>query len=376
MLHGARVALRQAVLSAKFWPYACKHFCHARNIELREGQRAHSARFDGKEFDGTILPFGCLIDFFPTPPRKKTRRSQKDDVVLGDGEEYALPATDGELVDVEVGFDEDGNLEWIDDGDEAKEGIDIALHGKGRLSCDAECASIHQVKKIYGSPKEQWTCPMMAVYDKQTRSVCINDLAMQASAPKQSEKLDASDMLDLEDLDEIFALDEQSRMTDEDIRLARKAELRAESSHGGGVDYWEYDPGTRKCTYHVFVPRKAMVHPSKTLGSIGDPPDPGKLSSVRVSHVRYKDRTPITTYEDSYTFGKTRLMQPWTGSVEFFDDGLAPSKKKLPFYQGSDVLGGDSGLPYIARAFRVMNDHIVEQRSPTRFSFVEKYESG
>ena len=114
MLHGARVALRQAVLSAKFWPHACKHFCHARNIELREGQRAHSARFDGKEFDGTILPFGCLIDFFPTPPRKKTRRSQKDDVVLGDGEEYALPATDGELVDVEVGFDEDGNLEWID----------------------------------------------------------------------------------------------------------------------------------------------------------------------------------------------------------------------------------------------------------------------
>ncbi|CAE7040332.1 JNK [Symbiodinium sp. CCMP2592] len=92
VLHGARVALRQAGLSAKFWPYACKHFCHARNIELREGQSAYSLRFDGAEFDGQILPFGCLVDFYPTPARKQTRRSQKDEVVLGDGEEYAVPA--------------------------------------------------------------------------------------------------------------------------------------------------------------------------------------------------------------------------------------------------------------------------------------------
>ena len=102
---------------------------------------------------------------------------------------------------------------------------------------NAERASVHQVKKIYSSPKEQWTFPMLAVYDKQTRSICVNDPAMQVSAPKESERLDASDMLDMEDLDEIFALDEQNRMTDDDIRAAREAELRAESSHGGGADY-------------------------------------------------------------------------------------------------------------------------------------------
>ena len=51
-----------------------------------------------------ILPFGCLVDFFPTPARKKTCRSQKDDVVLGDGEEYALPVSDDGLVEVEIGF--------------------------------------------------------------------------------------------------------------------------------------------------------------------------------------------------------------------------------------------------------------------------------
>ncbi|CAE7248599.1 unnamed protein product [Symbiodinium sp. CCMP2592] len=211
---------------------------------------------------------------------------------------------------------------------------------------DALRASVHQVKKIYCSPKEQWTFPMLAVYDKQTRSVCINDPAMHSNVPKPSERLDASDMLDLEDIDEIFALDESTRMTDEDIRQAREAELRAESSHGGGADYWEYDPSVHKWTYHAVVPRKAMVHPSKTPGSIGESPDPWKLSTVRISHVQYKDKSPVTIYATGYAFGKTRLMQLWTGTVEFYDDGYAPPKKKLLPYHGSEILEGEGGLPY------------------------------
>ena len=53
---------------------------------VARGAQRGSARFDGAEFGGMILPFGCPVDFFPTPARNKTRRSQKDDVVLGDGE--------------------------------------------------------------------------------------------------------------------------------------------------------------------------------------------------------------------------------------------------------------------------------------------------
>ena len=67
---------------------------------------------------------------------------------------------------------------------------------------------------------------------------------------------------------------------------------------------------------------------------------------MRVSHVQYKDKTPVTIYEDSYAFGNTRLMPLWTGRVEFYDDGHAPSKTKVSSYHGSDILGGDSGLPY------------------------------
>lgn len=37
VLHGARVALRQAGLNAKFWPYACRHFCHSRRMMLLLG---------------------------------------------------------------------------------------------------------------------------------------------------------------------------------------------------------------------------------------------------------------------------------------------------------------------------------------------------
>ncbi|CAE7291950.1 JNK [Symbiodinium sp. CCMP2592] len=151
VLHGARVALRQAGLSAKFWPYACKHFCHARNIELREGQSAYSLRFDGAEFDGQILPFGCLVDFYPTPARKQTRRSQKDEVVLGDGEEYAVPAPgDDGLVEVEVGFDDDGYLEWIDGDYGGTSTVVVAGLGVAEVLSPPSFEKAYKIKKESG----------------------------------------------------------------------------------------------------------------------------------------------------------------------------------------------------------------------------------
>ncbi|CAE7488465.1 unnamed protein product [Symbiodinium sp. CCMP2592] len=343
--------------------------------------------------------------------RMHTINRQRDEVVLGDGEEYAVPAPgDDGLIDVEVGFDDDGFLERIDDGGDdqsgsfqgaevdqrlpsyqrpskfsptSKPGIFLGYHfengGKWDgdyivadledFKRDATRASVHQVKKVYCSPKERWTFPMLAVYDKQTRSVCINDPAMQSTVPKPSERLDASDMLELEDIDEIFALDDSTRMTDEDIQRAREAELRVESSHGGGVDYWEHDPSTHKWTYHVVVPRKAMVHPSKTPGSIGESPDPWKLSTVRISHVQYKDK----------------LMQLWTGTVEFFDDGFAPPKKKLPPYHGSEILSWRSmnraeREGYVEAERREAESHAMSREdsrdaAPVDIAFDSDYES-
>ena len=63
VLHGARVLLRQAGFEPRWWPFAVRHFAMARNIENRGN------------FSGVILPFGCLIDFYPIAP--KVRRDRK-----------------------------------------------------------------------------------------------------------------------------------------------------------------------------------------------------------------------------------------------------------------------------------------------------------
>ena len=71
VLHGARVLLRQAGLEARWWPYATKYFAVARNIENRGGGSAWSKRHDPLPFNGKLLPFGCLVDFFPVAPKPR-----------------------------------------------------------------------------------------------------------------------------------------------------------------------------------------------------------------------------------------------------------------------------------------------------------------
>ena len=60
VLQGARVALRQAGLEAKFWPYAVRHFCMAANLTIEKGESAFKKRFESDRFAGQFIPFGCL----------------------------------------------------------------------------------------------------------------------------------------------------------------------------------------------------------------------------------------------------------------------------------------------------------------------------
>ena len=66
VLQGTRAALRQAGLEAWYWPYACRHFYFAKKIAMEEGSSAYLKRFGGDRFSGHVLPFGCLVDYFPT----------------------------------------------------------------------------------------------------------------------------------------------------------------------------------------------------------------------------------------------------------------------------------------------------------------------
>ena len=75
VLHGARVLLRQAGFEPRWWAFAVRHFAMARNIENRGDGSPWSRRHGDGNFSGVILPFGCLIDFYPIAP--KVRRDRK-----------------------------------------------------------------------------------------------------------------------------------------------------------------------------------------------------------------------------------------------------------------------------------------------------------
>jgi hypothetical protein len=58
-----------------WWPYAGKHFTCARNF-TRQFQRnddltPYDSRHPTQKFVGVLAPFGCLIDFKPSPVRGK-----------------------------------------------------------------------------------------------------------------------------------------------------------------------------------------------------------------------------------------------------------------------------------------------------------------
>ena len=69
VLHGARVLLRQAGFEPRWWPFAVRHFAMARNIENRGDGPPWTRRHGDGNFSGVILPFGCLIDFYPIAPK-------------------------------------------------------------------------------------------------------------------------------------------------------------------------------------------------------------------------------------------------------------------------------------------------------------------
>ena len=74
VLHGARVLLRQAGFEPRWWPFAVRHFSMARNIENRGDGSPWTRRHGDGNFSGVILPFGCLVDFYPIAPKIRRDR--------------------------------------------------------------------------------------------------------------------------------------------------------------------------------------------------------------------------------------------------------------------------------------------------------------
>ena len=142
---------------------------------------------------------------------------------------------------------------------------------------------VQQVKRVYLAPSERYTFPLLPIYEKRTRSLCLDDPAMLDSdtrvepsgGPDEPEKFDFNEGRADGSQDKDNADDPQ-----EDV----------EPSHGATVDYWEHDESSGVWTYHVVAPRKAMVQPGATPGSLGVAPDIRKLSNVRISYVKVSGR--------------------------------------------------------------------------------------
>ena len=69
VVEGTRTLLLHAGLEPKWWPLVARHFCHAFNIEVVDGDSAWQRWHGNRPFPGKQIPFGCLIDFQPIPSK-------------------------------------------------------------------------------------------------------------------------------------------------------------------------------------------------------------------------------------------------------------------------------------------------------------------
>ena len=64
----------------------------AANLTIEKGESAFKKRFESDRFAGQFIPFGCLVDYFPTPSRRDIKRTTADGLKLNVGEADALAA--------------------------------------------------------------------------------------------------------------------------------------------------------------------------------------------------------------------------------------------------------------------------------------------
>ena len=67
VVEGCRTILEKSGLPSQFWSYAVVFWCLAYNIAPgANGDLSPWEKRFGKPFNGTLLPFGCLVDYLPS----------------------------------------------------------------------------------------------------------------------------------------------------------------------------------------------------------------------------------------------------------------------------------------------------------------------
>ena len=66
-------------MEPRWWPFAVRFFAAARNFENRDDGSPYFKRH-GEPFKGQLLPFGCLVDFFPVAPKPRREKDETNTV--------------------------------------------------------------------------------------------------------------------------------------------------------------------------------------------------------------------------------------------------------------------------------------------------------
>ena len=74
----SRTLLLQAGFEPKWWPYAVKAACFGHNIS--GGDQSPYFRRHGLEFGGIRIPFGAMIDYYPSEVKQIQRKKGGDRV--------------------------------------------------------------------------------------------------------------------------------------------------------------------------------------------------------------------------------------------------------------------------------------------------------
>jgi hypothetical protein len=155
VLEGIRTTLDHAGFSPKWWPYAGKHFCLSSNIsKTSDGDCACDIRHPNALFTGKRLPFGCLIDFKPSPVKGK---------VVSKFEPRSVPGL---------------FIGWVlQPGGKFKgDYIVISLEDMNVLLAKPKNARIfvQRVKEIYHNEDEGFIFPLKTQYDQDRRTINVS----------------------------------------------------------------------------------------------------------------------------------------------------------------------------------------------------------
>ena len=84
VLEGTRVNLLQAGLNHWHWPQASRYWCFMQNVIATGGDKSPWELRFGSKFDGPLIPFGCLVDYW-NGPRKKNKEGRRFDPTSSPG---------------------------------------------------------------------------------------------------------------------------------------------------------------------------------------------------------------------------------------------------------------------------------------------------